>query len=73
MLMNQLRSRFREGQVVRVKSGKLAGLTGTVSRQSEHDRSLLRLDALPAGVIVALDNAILEVVKADAPSDEARG
>lgn len=54
--------RLRPGRAVRIKSGAMKGITGTVIQRSGKDHLLVAVNYLQQGVSVAIDNCIMEPV-----------
>ena len=60
--------KFSEGQLVRVKRGGLAGMTGRVGPPDGSERTTLWLDTLPATVCIVIDQDVLEPLTNHTPS-----
>jgi len=55
-------SRIQAGQRVRVRSGRLAGLEGIVTKRRNGTRLLVAVDYLQQGASIEIDDFVLEVV-----------
>jgi hypothetical protein len=57
-----IESRIQPGQLVRVKSGRLAGLEGVVTKRRGGSRLLVAVNYLQQGASVEIEDFLLEII-----------